>query len=227
MAWHYDLVIANLLYNTLSMHQNGYFEGGEVGWITHIIMEVFVYSLIKGLAHAPLMVADAIARSLIDKEIVYPWRRPPKDPMGPDYESFLHRTYRENLHFTYCGDLLLSLKYRSILLLLSDHWMKSKTRLILINANQDEILSRVFLIPDLETSTITVDPGNYLFHIETTEEDRFVIEKALQTLLINPVSGQISEVYVPRITKTRKEKTKRVWMPLKESPPDEDRIIID
>jgi len=66
-----------------------------------------------------------------------------------------------------------------------------------------------------------------LFHIETTEEDRFVIEKALQTLLINPVSGQISEVYVPRITKTRKEKTKRVWMPLKESPPDEDRIIID
>ena len=172
-------------------------------------------------------VADAIACSLIDKEIVYPWRRPPKDPMGPDYESFLHRTYRENLHFTYCGDLLLSLKYRSILLLLSDHQMKSKTRLILINANQDEILSRVFLIPDLETSTITVDPGNYLFHIETTEEDRFVIEKALQTLLINPVSGQFSEVYVPRITKTRKEKTKRVWMPLKESPPDEDPIIID
>lgn len=63
MAWHYDLVIANLLYNTLSMHQNGCFEGGEVGWITHIIMEVFVYSLIKGLAHVPSMVADAIARS--------------------------------------------------------------------------------------------------------------------------------------------------------------------
>ena len=134
-------------------------------------------------------VADAIACSLIDKEIVYPWMRPPKDPMGPDYESFL--------------------------------------RLILINANQGDILSRVFLIPDLETSTITVDPGNYLFHIETTEEDRFVIEKTLQTLLINPVSGQFSEVYVPRITQTRKEKTKRVWMPLKESPPDEDPIIID
>ena len=105
-------------------------------------------------------------------------------------------------------------------------WQMHK-RLILINANQDEILSRVFLIPDLETSTITVDPGNYLFHIETTEEDRFYIEKTLQTLLINPVSGQFSEVYVPRITKTRKEKTKRVWMPLKESPPDEDPIIID
>lgn len=36
--------------------------------------------------------------------------------------------------------------------------------------------SRVFLIPDLETSTITVDPGNYLFHIETTEEGPMIID---------------------------------------------------
>ncbi len=36
--------------------------------------------------------------------------------------------------------------------------------------------SRVFLIPDLETSTTIVDSGNYLFHIETTEEDRIIID---------------------------------------------------